>query len=284
MVVWSINLTIDPDISEWVYVRSSGIATTIGKFVFVSLPPYNAPMSLTVALLMFNEALSISSVLDETLSFCSRAFEDFEIIVVDDGSTDGSAEIVRRRMEREPRVRLVEHSANRGMGAGVRSALQAARSSHFVFNAADGQIPAAELGRMLPLLARADGVLSTYANRRPLGRRLLSRGLRAYLRFVAGLRFSLEGLYIVPTGVAREVASGILFDTFLFSFALIDGCKRRGVTFDTCEITCRPRLEGRSKVLRPGRMAKIGREALQFGVGRRVRNLTRPHSEIQRGK
>ena len=245
------------------------------KVVFILPPLYNAPMSLTMALLMFNEAASISSVLDETLSFCEGALEDFEIVVVDDGGTDGSAEIVRRRMTSEPRLRLVSHPVNRGMGAGARSALGAAEKSHFVFNAADGQIPAAELGKMLPLLARADGVLSTYENRRSPGRRVLSRGLRAYLRLAAGIRFSLEGLYIVPTGIAREVASEIPLDTFLFSFALIDRCMARGVTFDTCEIACRPRLEGRSKVLGPGRMARIGREALQFGVVRCVRNLTR---------
>ena len=227
-------------------------------------------MNLSVTLLMFNEAKSIGSVLNETTVFCKENLDEFEIIVVDDGSTDGSAEIVLEQMEREPCIQMVSHPVNRGMGAGIRTAIAHAEKEHFVFNAADGQIPAAEIAKLLPCLSQADMVLSTYKNRRTLGRELLSRGFRAYLRILAGIGFGLQGLYIVPTQAAKEIAPLIQANTFFFSFELIQRCLDQGLTTATCEITCHPRLAGASKVLSVRRIARVGLEAARFGIGNRV--------------
>lgn len=227
--------------------------------------------SLTVVLLMYDEEPTVEAVLDEHAAFLEGAGLDWEIVVVDDGSTDRGPELVLERAAREPRVRLVRHERNLGMGAGLGSGIRAATKSHFVMNAMDGQIPAEEIGTLLPLLERADIALSTYAERRRSRgsrRDLLSRGLRAYLRAVVGIRFELEGLYVFPLAVARELEPCIRADTFFYSFELVQRGIEGGLTTAGTEIRVRPRAAGRSKVANPARAARVARDALAYRVSR----------------
>ncbi|MCP4677405.1 MAG: glycosyltransferase family 2 protein [Deltaproteobacteria bacterium] len=227
--------------------------------------------SLSIALLMFNEEENIATVLDETLAFCRGALDDWEIVVVDDGSTDGSVSIVQQYIESEARVRLVRHETNQGMGAGIRTGIENATKEYFIFNASDGQIAAAEIGVLLPLLERADIALSTYANRREtLARELTSRSFRFYLQVVAGIRFELQGLYLYPTKSAKELAPLIEADTFFFSFELIQRGVERGLTIANTWMTCRPREAGSSKVFNPSRIIRVGKEALGYGIRKRL--------------
>jgi glycosyltransferase involved in cell wall biosynthesis len=223
--------------------------------------------SLSLALLMYNEEANIARTLDETLAFCVDTVEEFEIIVVDDGSTDSSADIVRDYLARDARVRLVSHEVNRGMGAGIRTAIESATMSYFIFNAADGQIAASEIGKLFCHLTEADIVLSTYDNmRESLGRELLSRAFRVYLRLVAGIGFALQGLYLFPTEAAKSIAPLIEANTFFFSFEFIKRGMDQGLTVTTTEMTCRPRSAGASKVTNLARITTVGKEALRFGL------------------
>jgi glycosyltransferase involved in cell wall biosynthesis len=76
---------------------------------------------------------------------------DFELIVVDDGSSDGTREILRGG-DWDPRVRLLEHSANRGKGAAVRTALSEARGEFSAIFDADLEYEPEDLALLLPPL------------------------------------------------------------------------------------------------------------------------------------
>ncbi|MCP4599532.1 MAG: glycosyltransferase family 2 protein [Proteobacteria bacterium] len=226
--------------------------------------------SISIALLMFNEEDNIAAALKETLEFCRETLSDWEIIVVDDGSTDRSASVVEKYAEKETRIRLVRHGTNLGMGAGIRTGIESAEKETFIFNAADGQIATAEIGKLLPLLDRADIVLSTYSNRREsIARELISRSFRLYLRLVANIRFELQGLYFYPTRAAKEYAPKIEANTFFFSFELIQRGIEGGLTAATTHMTCRPRQFGASKVANLKRITRVGKEALNYGIRKR---------------
>ena len=104
--------------------------------------------SLTLVYLCLNEQEALPRTLDEALAYCTSALEDWEIIVVDDGSSDQSAAIVRAYAAREPRVRLLQHARNLGMGAGLKTGISGSTKAYYCMLAADGQIPAAELAKM----------------------------------------------------------------------------------------------------------------------------------------
>jgi len=240
-----------------------------------------ATPSLSLIYLCLDEERALPATLAEAVAYCTGSLADWEIIVVDDGSTDGSAAIVRDWAAREPRVRLVQHARNLGMGAGLRSGIGASRKDYFCMLAADGQIPAGELAKMLPALARAPIVLSTYGNR-PNGvvRTLLSRGFRLYMRALIGVGFGLEGTYLFPVALARDDIGldRIGADSFFFSFELIAHALRRGWTVADTVIASRPRTDGTpSRIANLRQIRRVAAEVLAFRRRDRAGGAERPH-------
>ena len=89
---------------------------------------------------MFNEEKNIGPVLDDTLQFLNSLHLDFEILVVNDGSTDRSTKVVKEKMAFSQSIKLLSHPHNRGMGAGMRTGIMASTKETFIVNAADGQV------------------------------------------------------------------------------------------------------------------------------------------------
>ena len=227
--------------------------------------------SLSLVFLMYNEAENIGSVLQEALDYCRQELEEWEILVVDDGSTDSGPEVVRSFMADEPRVRLVQHEQNQGMGGGMRTGIAHARHDYFVFFPADGQIGPQELGKMVPLLAGGDIVVSVYPHRHStLKRAVMSRAFRDFMQAAANIRFQLEGLYLYPTAAAREFIPRVHGRTFFVSFDLIQRGVESGLRIVTTTIDVRPRLSGSSKVTKAGSILKVAREVWEYRERRRA--------------
>jgi glycosyltransferase involved in cell wall biosynthesis len=97
----------------------------------------------------FNEAENLPALLESAISIGEGLALDFEIVIVDDGSQDRSAELLAASSARDPRVRAVHHAANRGYGAALRSGLREARGDLVFFSDADLQFDLAEIRRLL---------------------------------------------------------------------------------------------------------------------------------------
>jgi len=108
----------------------------------------------------FNEAQRLPPFLEKVVAYFEGRDEPYEVIVVDDGSTDGTAELVEAR--RHPTVTVLRLQPNAGKGAAVRAGMLAARGAYRVFADADGATPIEELKRLEPLLvAGADVVIGS---------------------------------------------------------------------------------------------------------------------------
>jgi glycosyltransferase involved in cell wall biosynthesis len=75
--------------------------------------------SISLVMPAYNEAENIEPMVEEATPALEANADDYEIIVVDDGSADDTAAVTRRVMESHPHVRLVEHPVNQGFGAAV---------------------------------------------------------------------------------------------------------------------------------------------------------------------
>lgn len=132
---------------------------------------------LTAIVPMFNEAATVGELLARLLTLPLR----MQVVVVDDGSTDGSRQIVERFAQAHPEVELVCHEANRGKGAAVRSGIARARGAYTVVQDADLEYNPADLVRLLETAER-EGASVVY------GSRILGHSAASYRSFYWGGR------------------------------------------------------------------------------------------------
>jgi len=118
----------------------------------------------SVVIPAFNEAIRLPRYLEDIAAYLGSRGEPWEVIVVDDGSTDGTAEVARTGAARYSEVRLLRQPVNGGKGAAVRSGMLAARGAWRLFADADGATPIAELKRLeAALSAGADVAIGSLA-------------------------------------------------------------------------------------------------------------------------
>jgi hypothetical protein len=131
------------------------------------LQPHRFPYPAFLSLCMpaYNEKDNIQDTLDSACAIVPEFVEHFEVVVVDDGSRDGTGDIVGQYAARDPRVRLVRHPVNRGYGAAVTSGLRAAYGDLVAFTDSDGQFSFLDLPQLLIHLDGHDAVLGYRYNR-----------------------------------------------------------------------------------------------------------------------
>jgi len=104
--------------------------------------------SVSMVVPMRNEEKSVTHLLDLALPALERYAADWEVVLVDDGSTDGTAALALERAATEPRVRLVRHEVNRGLGGALRSGFAAARKEWILYTDCDLPWDPEETGRL----------------------------------------------------------------------------------------------------------------------------------------
>jgi glycosyltransferase involved in cell wall biosynthesis len=133
--------------------------------------------SLTVSMPAFNEAENIPGMVADVLRVVPRLVDEFEIIVVDDGSRDETAVVTQTLATQHPQLRLVQHEVNKGYGTAVLTGLTQATKELVFFTDADRQFDLAEIEKLLAKIETADLVVGYRAPRRdPFMRRLNGRG------------------------------------------------------------------------------------------------------------
>ena len=104
---------------------------------------------LTVVIPVYNEARRISRTLPEVLGYLQSRPMTYEVVIVDDGSTDDTVERVQKVRGQASNVRLLRHHSNQGKGSAVRTGMMAARGEYLLFTDADLSAPIAEMDRLL---------------------------------------------------------------------------------------------------------------------------------------
>jgi glycosyltransferase involved in cell wall biosynthesis len=146
----------------------------------------------------YNESERIATTIEKISVFAAQHGWQTEIIVVNDGSTDDTAEVVRRCAMTCPGVRLLQNPGNRGKGYSVRNGMLHARGDICLFTDADLSSPMTEAQKLFDAIAQgADIAIGSRWLRtelqtepQPLYRQLFGRIFNLALRLILGLRFA----------------------------------------------------------------------------------------------
>ena len=146
----------------------------------------------------YNESARLGASLEKVLAYVHAQGWDAEVIVVNDGSRDNTADIVRTFAAKDPVVRLVENPGNRGKGYSVRNGMLHARGQIVLFSDADLSSPIAEAPKLLQALDEGADIAigsrwlraETQTQRQPLHRQLFGRIYNLVLRLTLGLQFA----------------------------------------------------------------------------------------------
>jgi dolichol-phosphate mannosyltransferase len=188
----------------------------------------NLRRTATIMAPAYNEARNIEGSVRDAVEAAS-GLEDFEIIVVDDGSNDGTAQIVDELTKEIPQLRVVHHPRNLGLGAAYRTALDHARMDYFAWTAGDRELHKESLRDILAAVGSAAVVIPYHGTpeRRELHRRVLTWISTGQLNLMFGLRLHyFQGPAIYPTELARALpmtSTGFYFATERLVHALLAG-------------------------------------------------------------
>jgi len=205
--------------------------------------------SLSLVIPAFNEEAGIRQAVHEADAALAALAADYEILVVDDGSTDGTAAAVAEMTRDRPHVRLLSHSHNRGYGAALRSGFEAARFSLVAFTDADCQFDLNDLASLVPLTDRHDIAAGFRMDRQdPWRRRFVSWGYNVVARALlgTGVRDCDCALKVFRKDALRD----LLPETrgFFVNSEMLARARQLGLAVAEAGVRHRPRVRGTSTV------------------------------------
>ena len=201
--------------------------------------------SISVFFPCYNEQDNVTRTVEQALAVLEKACADFEVIIVDDGSSDATGQIADEIAARNSRVKVVHHPANRGYGAALKSGFNAATKELVFYTDGDGQFDIGEMPPLLPLISRYD-IISCYRLNRQDS---LVRKINAWCW--TKLVCLLFGMKIRDIDCAFKLYKREIFDNIKLSStgALIDAeilarAVRRGYTVTQKGVHHYPRMAG----------------------------------------
>ncbi|MER3445502.1 MAG: hypothetical protein C4291_01095 [Candidatus Dadabacteria bacterium] len=204
-------------------------------------------ISLSVVLPAYNESENIEKTVTHAVSYLKGTFRDYEVIVVNDGSTDRTPEIVERLASSNPRIVLVNHPKNLGYGSALRSGFERASLDYIFLMDSDGQFDISDIDRLIPFLDSYDVVVG-YREKRadPFIRSLNARLYHLFIRLLFGLKLrDIDCAFkIFPRSVyhaIRPIESG----GALFSAEFLIRLNQKGFTIREVPVRHFPRRFGR---------------------------------------
>lgn len=208
--------------------------------------------SISVVIPAYNEAANLAAAVESACAAAEKHFRDYEILVIDDASTDGTGELADRLAAANPRVKVTHNAENKGFGYNYRLGARQAAMDYVGVLPGDNEITAESVDAIFALTGTADMVLPYHANaaERSLFRRALSGAFTALINLLFGhsLRY-----YNGPVIHRRELLASapMTTDGFAYQAEILLHLLRRGHSYVETGMNIRSRQHGHSKALYP---------------------------------
>lgn len=225
---------------------------------------------LSVIIPAYNEQFNIIETLNSVFGYLKKQAYSFEVIVVNDGSRDKTADLVREYQKSFPNLILLDNSINRGKGFAVRQGMQQARGKLALFMDADNSTKITEIEKALPLFEQGAEIVigsrrlktSQILAPQPLYRRFLGELFRLTTKFLFGLPYEdTQAGFKIFNQRARQLFERQKIWGWSFDVELLVLAKQLGLKVQEIPITWENR---RSSRVRLRGMIKVGFEFLKI--------------------
>jgi glycosyltransferase involved in cell wall biosynthesis len=216
---------------------------------------------------LYNEEENVPILIETIFKEIGDHPDFLELVLVDDGSRDRTAELARAFRSQEPRIVLAQHDRNRGLGAGIRTGLQTARGDLILYTDADLPFDFSLIPQLISLAGQDRVISGCRVNRgEGLRRWVLTKGynLLVYLCFGLYLRDINFACKVIPRSLARKISlqsEGSFIDAEILLEAL-----RYGISIKGFPMTYHKRERGQSTLSRPGVILGILREMVRYAL------------------
>jgi glycosyltransferase involved in cell wall biosynthesis len=188
-------------------------------------------VSLSVLVPAYNEEPCLKDFVTKLDRILKDLFTDYEILIVEDHSKDGTAAVADGIARANPRVRVVHNPTNMGLGYNYRKGVRMASKEYFTWFPADSNKDIDSIRQVLQHTGEADIVIPYISNQpdRPLIRRIVSQGYVTGLNILFGLHLKYYNMAILKTAAAKSVR--LTTDSFAIQSELLVILLRRGCTY-----------------------------------------------------
>lgn len=196
----------------------------------------------------YNEEKNIKDVVLSAKKVLKGVAETWEILVINDGSEDGTGEVVKELERKDKRIRLVSHKVNKGYGAALKTGFKNAKYEWVVFTDSDGQFDFSEIGKFISKKDEADLVLGYRLKRADsLVRKIYTWGWNLFPRIILGMRVKDYscGFKMVRKKVFKAVQP-LVGEEKVTQIEMLVKAKRKGFKFEEVGVSHYPRKKGKS--------------------------------------
>lgn len=202
--------------------------------------------SLSVFLPAYNEEDSIASTVEDVVKVLKTMDIDWEVLVINDGSKDKTADVVKGLEKKYPGVRLVNHEINKGYGRALKTGFKEAKYAWVAFVDSDGQFDFNEIKKLAAKTGEADVILGYRLNRAdPFQRRIFTWGWKMLAMVMLGLnvRDYSCGFKLIKKKVIEDI-SPIESEEKVTQIEMLIKAKKKGYKFAEVGVHHYPRTAG----------------------------------------
>jgi len=209
------------------------------------------PKGISVILPAYNEEKNINQMVKGCLAYLNKLKDDYEVVIVNDGSQDKTREISQKIAKRNPKVRLVSHAQNKGYGQSLKDGFKTAKYDYVFFTDSDRQFKLDALDIMFPIAKTqvVDLVIGYRLKRKdPFLRKFLSWGYNTLANFLFDL--SVKDIDCAFKLFRKDIFKKIKIESSSFFFNTEILAKARLFNFNIIEVGVPhfPRTAGKSTV------------------------------------
>lgn len=202
-------------------------------------------ISISVFFPCYNEEKNIGMLLEKSLLFLPEIAYDYEIIVIDDGSSDATLKIAENISQKNPKVKVIRHETNRGYGAALRTGFENSEKEYIFFTDSDNQFDITEMTKLLPYIKDFDIVAGFRIKRKDnFIRKINEFGFNLLIQIFFGLK--IKDLNCAFKIYKKETIKSLTLRSNLgfINSELLIRAKKKGFTIKQMGVTHYPRQWG----------------------------------------